>query len=289
MISKEGEPTSYLLGSLHFGKANDQLPLNIQQIIQQVDYVYTEVKIPVDLVHPKDPDFKSFIAKVYDKNTSPLSSKIGLERFNKIRAMLQTLAQKKRLRYDTRSLEHMQLWFLPLYLPQIIVENSFNPEKGLDQLVLAEARKLKKTLGALEEHMFRYHILKDKPIYLIMNDIDQILNNPTLAEWSMRSIYELYHSNTGFEIIGMSLNPERSILGFLQGKKNLQSANWLRKELLEKRNLHWVPKILALLPHQKTLFVVGLLHLYGPTGLVQQLKNKGYTLTPLSPSQTVYP
>ncbi len=54
------------------------------------------------------------------------------------------------------------------------------------------------------------------------------------------------------------------------------------KELLVDRNNKWMPQIEKHLTDDKIEFVlVGAFHLYGTDGLIQQLKNKGYTITQL--------
>ncbi|MBN3860466.1 hypothetical protein GKC56_08160 [Neisseriaceae bacterium PsAf] len=288
-ISKPGEPTSYLVGSLHFGKPDDVLPEKIEERLKDSDYVYAEVKFPDDPKNPTDPDFIEFMQKIYDTESGQtLADKIGTQRFEKIKKMFVELAEQKKAKggnssLDLEKLNYIQPWILPIYLPQVIVERNFSTEKGIDYLIIAEAKRLNIPLGGLEDHMYRYYILKDKPMNLVLNDIDQILSQEKMAEMGMQSMYLLYHSgdSTSFEAIGMQLTPEKSILSILQSKETLESQKWLKTEMLDKRNLHWVPTILSLLPKQKNFFVVGLLHLYGATGLVQQLREHGYTVTPI--------
>ncbi|QRN40752.1 MAG: hypothetical protein GKC53_01045 [Neisseriaceae bacterium] len=288
-VSKAGEPVSYLLGSLHFGKLDDVLSNKILEIIQKSDYIYAEVKFPDDVENPTDSDFIEFMQKMYDMDShQTLEDKIGTERFKKIKKMFLELTEKKNKgnssQLNSEKLNYIQPWILPIYLPQVLVERNFSTEKGVDYLVMAEAKRMNIPIGGLENHMFRYYILKDKPMDLILNDIDQILSQEKMAEMSMRSMYFLYHSgdSKSLEAIGMSLTPEKSIFSALHSKETLASAKWLKKEMLDKRNLHWMPTILSLLPKQKNFFVVGLLHLYGSIGLIQQLREHGYTVTPIS-------
>ncbi|MBK0380802.1 TraB/GumN family protein [Mucilaginibacter segetis] len=51
--------------------------------------------------------------------------------------------------------------------------------------------------------------------------------------------------------------------------------------LLKNRNLKWMTVLPALLQKQGQFVGVGALHLSGPDGLVEQLRKKGYTVTPL--------
>jgi uncharacterized protein YbaP (TraB family) len=53
------------------------------------------------------------------------------------------------------------------------------------------------------------------------------------------------------------------------------------KPLLDDRNNHWMQQLPQLMKEQSLFVAVGVLHLVGETGLVQQLRSKGYTVTPV--------
>ncbi|MEJ7768998.1 MAG: TraB/GumN family protein [Chitinophagaceae bacterium] len=54
------------------------------------------------------------------------------------------------------------------------------------------------------------------------------------------------------------------------------------KPLLEDRNNHWMQQLPKLMKEQPLFVAVGALHLVGESGLVNQLRKKGYTLTPIN-------
>lgn len=284
-ISKAGQPVSYLVGSLHFGKEDSVLPPHIQNTVQEVDTVYSEVLFPEDPQHPTDPDYLLFLNKMFDQQSGrTLSDKIGKERFKKVKEFCLSIAKEKNIPIDINKLEKMEPWILPLYLQQLLIQKNFTNNKGVDQLIINQARQSNKKIKGLESHMFRYYILKDKPLYLIKNDIDQIVNNPLLAESSMRQMYYIYHSKTDLHTIDAAIHPENNPFSYvLLGQDGIASAQWLREELLKKRNQHWMPVLLKELPQHKNLYVVGLLHLYGTDGLIHQLRRAGYTVTALTP------
>jgi uncharacterized protein YbaP (TraB family) len=55
-----------------------------------------------------------------------------------------------------------------------------------------------------------------------------------------------------------------------------------KKLLAESRNLNWMKKIPALMNDQSCFIAVGCLHLVGETGLIQQLRQAGYTVESVS-------
>ena len=53
------------------------------------------------------------------------------------------------------------------------------------------------------------------------------------------------------------------------------------EELLDKRNLNWIPKMDALMNSKSCFFAVGAGHLGGPNGVIELLRKKGYEITPV--------
>ncbi len=54
------------------------------------------------------------------------------------------------------------------------------------------------------------------------------------------------------------------------------------RALLDDRNNYWMQQLPELMKEQSLFVAVGALHLVGKTGLVNQLKEKGYTITPVN-------
>ncbi len=53
------------------------------------------------------------------------------------------------------------------------------------------------------------------------------------------------------------------------------------RSILKERNQRWIPRMEALMKEKPVFFAVGAAHLPGETGVLQLLKDKGYTLEPL--------
>jgi len=51
--------------------------------------------------------------------------------------------------------------------------------------------------------------------------------------------------------------------------------------MLVKRNLNWIPKIEDLIAKESTFIAVGAAHLAGSMGVINLLREKGFTLTPV--------
>ncbi len=52
----------------------------------------------------------------------------------------------------------------------------------------------------------------------------------------------------------------------------------MMESLIVKRNRNWLPKLKALLTKEKAFVAVGVGHLIGPTGLIDQLRKQGFKI-----------
>jgi uncharacterized protein YbaP (TraB family) len=50
---------------------------------------------------------------------------------------------------------------------------------------------------------------------------------------------------------------------------------------LDNRNKSWIPKIQTIIANKSAFIAVGAAHLAGPNGLIQLLRNTGYTVSPI--------
>ncbi|MFN8281581.1 MAG: TraB/GumN family protein [Chitinophagales bacterium] len=56
----------------------------------------------------------------------------------------------------------------------------------------------------------------------------------------------------------------------------------LKQKLVDKRNSNWIPKIIAWIQTKSCFIAVGAGHLAGDKGIIQLLRNQGYTVQPIS-------
>ena len=62
---------------------------------------------------------------------------------------------------------------------------------------------------------------------------------------------------------------------------NSEEAIKFMNKFLHNRNKNWLPKIIKLIHEQSTFVAVGAAHLGGEKGLLNLLKEEGYTLKPV--------
>lgn len=111
-ISKEGQPDSYLLGTIHMGQTNQTLSSDALKLLQSADQLTTEV----DALPDSSPETKKMYQKYFKEvmSTEPLSRKLGKTDFRllqeiSIHKMKKADPSPKLLTNSTRG----QHWFLP--------------------------------------------------------------------------------------------------------------------------------------------------------------------------------
>ena len=73
---------------------------------------------------------------------------------------------------------------------------------------------------------------------------------------------------------------EQRTLKLVDTKYAKAMSNWLKNDLLIRRNLAWLPEIRKQSAKQSTLFAVGIAHLPSEKGLIELLRQEGYQVTP---------
>lgn len=70
-----------------------------------------------------------------------------------------------------------------------------------------------------------------------------------------------------------------SLYLYIQQEGGVIASN--NADFLDNRNKNWIPKIVELMATQRLFIAVGAGHLSGPNGVIQLLRNEGYTVTPV--------
>ncbi len=124
--------------------------------------------------------------------------------------------------------------------------------------------KGKKVLG-LETLDFQMGLM-DKMSYQVQ--ADYLLETLAAKEKSIREFQEMAetYKKRDLEILLKSIDAEKGMMADFEN------------EMLHKRNLAWIPEIKKLVSDKTTFIAVGAGHLGGPKGVLQLLKNEGFTI-----------
>ena len=139
---------------------------------------------------------------------------------------------------------------------------------AIDQLLQNDFKIMGKPVIGLETIKMQADLLLGMPIHLQKRDLWNSINN---QDSLVNGFYALDSVYTRQDLKGIS-----KLLD------DFEDEEYLNKDLLnDSRNLKMVEKIPDLIKNKSTLICVGTVHLCGEKGLIQLLKNKGYTLDPV--------
>ncbi len=141
-ISKAGQPDSYLLGTIHIGKANAQISPALAQLISQSQKIITEV--PADI--PESTQQSLVQAMLSD---TPLSQKMGSRAFNALKQHIRSYPNAEPL---LQSLDQLHPWAVLLNTLSLREADESN-ETGVDNLITAQAIAQHKPRGSQESHI----------------------------------------------------------------------------------------------------------------------------------------
>ena len=169
------------------------------------------------------------------------------------------------LRLPVANLSSMRPWLAGLVLGvQSMINQGYDPAKGVEQQLIAWARQNDKAFASLEtlESQIRIFadLTRDEEIILLAVSLRQIREMPG----ALNDLLAAYRK-------GDLATLER----LLNAGFNEQPA--LRRKVLGERHRQWLPRIEKMIatgrPH---VIVVGAAHLVGPDGLVAMLRAKGH-------------
>jgi len=155
-------------------------------------------------------------------------------------------------------------------LLQFIYRKHFSPPKNeqpMDVYLQSEARKRKKKIYGLESVQTQINALFDKPLKRQAEQLEEFVMEKDSAVHRLRMLQHLYRDADYDRLVRM-----------------MYDATYTEDEIktmIHDRNAAWLGQLPAMMAAQPTFVAVGAMHLAGDTGLVEGLREQGYTVTPL--------
>jgi uncharacterized protein YbaP (TraB family) len=248
----------YLLGSIHMAKA-DIYPLDsaIEKAFERSDYLITEIdmdeaanpELLKDLRYPKGDSLEAHI----DDTTM-----VKLTKYMKTKGMSPQFFNKLKPSALMMLVTTMEYGKAGLS-PEFGIEKYFMNKIGSKTLMpLETAESQLKVLGKMDED----------ENYFLNSTLDNIDSISIVAD----SLLKLWVAGDGDKLLEL-IYKEDDISG------NKQKSAEFKDALLKDRNIEMNKKIGAFVKDGGTYFViVGAAHLLGPDGIIEYLKQQGYTL-----------
>lgn len=153
----------------------------------------------------------------------------------------------------------------PFFLTALLMQDYVGKTKTYEQELYKLSKKNKMELKALENIEFQMGLAEKMTIE------EQIEGMTDMESFSMYyEMVELYKKQNIKDLYNISM----------QEYKTDEELDFL-KVFIDDRNADWIPKIENLTKESSCFIAFGALHLPGKKGVIQLLKNKGYTIKPI--------
>lgn len=252
------ETPSYIFGTIHIICTEDMISMNkLTDYVDKTEQVFLEV----DLDDPSEMALAGKMAIMADDKT--LSEIMSAEQYAKVDELV-------------KSSVGVPLEALKTYKPMFVSVMAITSPKllGCDQArsydfsLLQYAVSKKKSVEGLETMKAQTAAIDSIPLKKQVEDLYKIALNPekSLTEFKkMLDIYKMQNSDKIYEFI----------------QTQIENDALFQTNILNNRNIAWLPKIEKAVKEKSTFFAVGAGHLGGEKGVLNLLKAKGYKLQPI--------
>lgn len=251
----------YLLGSIHVAR-DDLYPLD-----RQIEEAFSESDTLVVEVNISDADSEiiqeKFIARGFYLDDSTLKERISADTFKRTQKKLEDLGK------NIDNMNKYKPWFLAFTLVTFeLAKLGFDADKGIDQYFLGKATEAKNILDleTIDYQLNLFDNLSDEQQELFL--ISTLVEADILEQEMERLVKAWRIGDAG------------SVSDILQqGLKKHPELEPIYEKVFYERNNNMSLQIEEFLKSGHNYFVVvGAGHLVGPKGIIQLLKNKGYSI-----------
>ena len=145
-------------------------------------------------------------------------------------------------------------------------------KNGMDRAVQKRAEEMGRQSVALESIEEQCDMLWNVPLTIQAKNLLDACNNPNIAKTSFAqslAILKAYMAQDLKKIHEIMTDPE------------IVDAGAIGALRVNERNLNWIEKLVKMIPDHACLVYVGAGHLPGDQGLIQLLRNEGFTVEPV--------
>lgn len=259
-VSK-GDEQHWLMGSIHAGKPTlYPLPEPVERAWQQSRALVMEV----DMNSISQEQWQGMASLTQLNDGKSLKEYLPAELYQR------TLMAGIRYGLDEATLSPLRPWFAAITLTQAaMAKTGFDSQLGIDQHFAGLAAKEGKPVVGFEtllEQLGYLASVGDNQTLMLASTLDEL----PMLENAFTAVMKAWQQ--GDEATLINLLKEEMAPPALQ--------SWMEQTLLAERNRNWLKKWPSL-PNE-SFIVVGALHLYGEQGLLAQLEQQGWRITPLT-------
>lgn len=270
---KDLKAPSYIIGTFHLANATfvDKIA-GVKDALTATDQVFGEVPFD-DMLNPDT--LKVIQAAMMLPDGQTLKTVLSAEQYKKLDAVLtqmmgvrlsnpQVSAQMGKMSPATLSAQLQVLMFMQKHMGE------FDPSHGFDQYFQTQAKHNNEPIGGLETVAFQITLLYKS--YDMQRQVEQLMcmiDNMDFYEKIVEKMAQAFYAQ---DIDALKAAMEEK----LGNTCDATPKEWA--QFIDNRNADWVRKMPAIMAAKPTFFAVGAGHLPGPKGVLQLLKDIGYTV-----------
>jgi len=253
---KNLQKPSYLYGTMHILCADDaNLSDNLKKVIADCDEVYFEIDL---------------------SNISAMMGSMKYMRMQNDQKLSNLLNDSDYAKVKTYFSAHVSLpfsileQFKPMLISSLIEEEGLGCKTtdGMELMIMKELHPYKKPVKGLETVEFQAGLFDSIPYDQQAKDLLNYIDSAD--EYKKMTI----------QLAAVYKDQDLDRLDELSRKGDLGLSNYMDL-LLYNRNRKWANNLDTLLPGKSLLIAVGAAHLPGTKGVINLLREKGYTVTPV--------
>lgn len=260
---------SYIFGTHHVAPLSlmDSIP-QLTQAIQGAEVMYGEVEMPEDLMGPEmqAATMKHSLAPA-DSTLTKVFTPAQVDSINTV------LAKYSGGMLNVKQLDMLKPAVVSAQLAMMqsaVVFPGFDPTQQLDSKLQAIAKEGGKPVKGFETIDQQLEILMGAPIADQASSLMEEIREDDKSAQKARELAEAY-----------STQNIKAIEDLLINNPDVDKDDPMFKRLFDERNNAWTSQLRDLLPANTLFIAVGAGHLVGPTGLINSLREAGYTVTPV--------
>lgn len=270
---KDLKTPSYIIGTFHLANATfvDKIA-GVKDALTATDQVFGEVRFD-DMLNSDS--LKVMQAAMMLPDGQTLKTVLSAEQYKKLDAVLtqmmgvglsnpQVSAQMGKMSPAALSAQLQVLMFMQKHMGE------FDPLHGFDQYFQTQAKHNNEPIGGLETVAFQITLLYKS--YDMQRQVEQLMcmiDNMDFYEKVVEKMAKAFYAQ---DIDALKAAMEEK----LGNTCDATPKEWA--QFNDNRNADWVRKMPAIMAAKPTFFAVGAGHLPGPKGVLQLLKDIGYTV-----------
>lgn len=257
-ISGNGlQKPSYLFGTMHILCANDALLSDsMKKVIRDAEEIYFEI----DMDNMQE--MMGAMKYLMMNDGKKISDLLTPEEYDKVKDYFD--------RNQSMLPFSMMNRFKPYFISSLIGERMMTCEKtnGMEQQIMKEARQYDKEIRGLESIEFQASIFDSIPYSKQAKDLITYIDSIENYRGVIKQMVEVYRKQDLKQMEELMLKSDPGMEEYMD-------------LLLYGRNRKWIDLMQNAMNNGKVLFAVGAGHLPGEEGVINLLRRKGYSVSPL--------